>query len=305
MAIKGKTKEKREDNVREYYVGLTNVRVAAINPTRAQLDKLLGKKETEEEAEEIKYLGVDKEGNTTLRLVFWLYDEDNDKYFVQSIILTNEDRKSNDGKKVQLVNSTCGTSWVPYKEDKSGNITDEADESLIQDWFINFQNKKDNEFLGSKKWRKAIRGEEELVNLLKAWLNLKWTDPNTEVFIDMGKLFKENLKELKELVGSDDYTSSFVILTGVKTNDKDPSKKYQQVFNKGYLPSSFMDNIKDNKFNSDYARKTWKKFSDDARDWFGCFFKLKPLEVYNEKEDPSASNVGKPTVQEESSDNSY
>ena len=308
MAFKGKAREKRADQPRELYVGLTSVRVAAINPTRAELGKLLGTDgEVGEGKEEFKYLDEDKDGNTRLRLAFWLYDEDNDKYFVQSITLTDVDRKSKDGKKVQIMNSTCGTTWAPLKEDAKGNITDEAEEKLIQDWFLQFTDKEKNE-IGTKKWRNALRGEEELLILLRAWLNMQWNDPDTEVLIDMKKLFKENLKELRELIGSEEYTNSFVILTGVKTPEEDTNKKYQQVFNKSYLPSGFMRYIKaGNKMPSDYTKKVWKKFTDEVADQYGftCFHKLKPLEVYNEAEDPASTNAGKPKVVTQPQDNEY
>src|SRR5688572_15799849 len=111
MAFKGKAKEKREFSDRILYTGFASVRVAAINPTRAELNKLLGNEgEVGEDKEEFKYLDEDKDGNTRLRLAFWLYDEENEKYFVQGITLTDEERKSKDGKKVQIINSTCGTS---------------------------------------------------------------------------------------------------------------------------------------------------------------------------------------------------
>lgn len=299
MAFKGKSKQEKGDFVKELYVGLTSVRVAAINPTRAQLNKLLGKVEEGEEKDEFKYLDTDKDGNTRLRLAFWLYDEENDKYFVQSIMLTDEVRKSKDGKKVQIINSTCGTSWVPFKEDKDGELTSEANEDLIQDWFLQFTDRNTKEVTGDKKWRMALRGEEELATLLRAWVSMDWNDPETDVMVDMKKLFQENLKELRDIVGSEEYSRPFVILTGVKTSEEDSTKKYQQVFNKAYLPAGFMRYIKaGNKMPSDYTKTVWKKFTTEVGDQYGftCFHKLKPLEVYNEKEDPVAGNAGKPKV---------
>ena len=306
MSFKGKTKEKKTDYVKELYVGLASVKVVALNPTRAELNKLLGITEGEEK-EEFKYLDEDKDGNTRLRLAFWLYDEENDKYLVQSINLTDEERISKDGKKVQIVNSTCETSWVPLAEDSKGELTGEVEESLIQDWFINFTNK-DKHLIGEKKWRKALRGEEELVNFLRAWLNMEWFDPDTEIMVDTQKLFKENLKELKGVVGNTEYTNEFVVLVGVKTDEKDSTRKYQEICNKAYLPAHFIQYIKaGNKMPSDYARRTWKKFTDKVSGeyGFGCFHKLKPLEVYNEKEDPVSGNGGKPKPETIQADNEY
>ena len=309
MAIKGKSKEQTQDFVKELYVGLTTVKVAAINPTRAQLNKLLAKTEEDsDEKEEFKYLDEDKDGNTRLRLSFWLYDEENDKYFVQSISLTDEMRMSKDKKKVQIINSTCDTTWVPFKEDKDGNILDEADETLIPDWFLQFLDKEKNPIGEKKKWKIAMRGEEELSILLKAWISMQWNDPETEVMIDTKKLFKENIKELKDLVGSEEYSKPFMILLGVKTNEEDSTKKYQQIFKKAYLPSSFLKYIKNgNRMPSEYSKSIWKKFSDKVGGQYGfmdSFHKLKLMEVYNEKEDPTGTNAGKPQI-EEPADNEY
>jgi len=307
MAFKGKAKEKSKEFTKDLFVGFSKVRVVALNPTRAELSKLFGKSEDEEEKEEFKYLDEDKDGNRRLRLAFWLYDEDNDKYFVQNLSLVDEERKNKEGNKVQIINSTCGTSWVPYKEDAKGNITDEVEEGLIQDWFIQFTDKT-KQFLGKKKWKKAIRGEEELGIFLRAWLNMQWNDPDTEVLVDTKKLFQENLKDFKSMIGNEEFTNEFVILTGVRTSDEDSTKKYQEIFKKGYLPQGFMMYIKaGNKMSNEYTKGVWKKFTDSLKGDYGfsCFHKLKPLEKYNEKEDPVGSNAGKPEVPISQEDNEY
>ena len=313
MAFKGKAKEKKEFSDRILYTGFASVKVVAINPTRAELNKVLGNQEdVAEDKEEFKYLDEDKDGNKRLRLAFWLYDEENDKYFVQNITLIDEERKSKDGKKVQIINSTCGTSWVPFKENAKGELTDEVEESLIQDWFLQFTDKETNKVLGTKKWKKALRGEEELGIFLRTWLNMQWGDPETEILVDTKKLFqenqKDNLKEFKNTIGDEEFSNQFVILLGVRTSEEDSSKKYQEIFKKAYLPSRFMRYIKaGNKISSDYDKKVWKKFTDDVKDQYGftCFHKLKPLEIYNEKEDPVSGNAGKPQLESAKENNEY
>ena len=297
MAVKGKAREQKPDFVKELYTGFAQVRVVAINPTRDELNKLFGKTE-ESEKDELVYLRKDKDGNEYLELTFWLRDEDSDKHFIQSIKLYNEERVSRDGKKVQIINSTCGTSWVPFKLDKKGNPTNVADEMLIQDWFLDYTNK-DKEVVGQKNWRKAIRGEEELGILLRTWLSMDWNDPETEVMVDIKKLFAGDLKDLKDMIGDGVFAKSFVILTGVRTNENDSTKKYQAIFSKSYLPSGFMTYIRDgNRFPSDYTKRVWKKFTDTVSDQYGftCFHKLVPLQVYNEKEDPVGTNAGRPQM---------
>lgn len=303
MAVKGKQREQK-DFVKELFVGFTTVKVVAVNPNRKELNQLLGKEDSPED-KDIVYLGNDQEGNERLRLAFWLKDDKADKMFVYSFNVTNKERKNKDGDKVQLVNSTCTTSWAPYVK-KGDVVTEKVDESVIQDWFVNFTNK-EKEVLGPKKWRKALAGEEELAVLLRAWLGrLDFMDTETEVMVDTKKLFKENYKELRELISLDEngefskegIDTPFVALLGVRTDETDNTKKYQQVWNKAFLPVGFMKYINNgNKFPTDYAKKVWKKFKDDVEDadyGFDGFTKLVPLEEYNEAEDiAGGSDSGK------------
>ena len=273
MAFKGKVKEQKPTNdfVKELYTGFGLMRIAGVNPTRAELAKILGKKEDEEEKEELKYLDTDKEGKDRLRLAFWLYNEENDKYFVQSIgNIYNEPRISKTGDKVQMVNSTCDVTWVPLLKDANGNYTDKPDESVLPEWFTTFTSK-EKEVLGKKKYRVAIRGEEEIVTLLRAFISMDWYDPETEVLLDTKRLFQENLKEIKDVIFDERMTKTFVALLGVRTSDQDVSKKYQEVYKK-YLPSSYMKFIKNgNKFNA-YSQGTWEKFTKelDGKYGFNC-----------------------------------
>jgi hypothetical protein len=303
MAVKGKQKEQKEF-VKELFVGFTAVKVVALNPNREQLNKLLGK-ETTPEDKELTYLGTDTEGHDRLRLAFWLKDDKNDKLFVHSFNVTNKERKNKDGDKCQLVNSTCSTTWAPYIK-KGDDVTDKVDETVIQDWFVNFTNK-EKEIQGPKKWRKALAGEEELATLLRSWLGrLDFMDTKTEVMVDMKKLFKENYKELRELISLDEngvfnadgLDTPFVVLLGVRTDENDSTKKYQQVWSKAFLPNGFIKYINNGlKFPTDYAKKIWKKFSDDVTGDYGFdgYTELVPMIEYDEAKDISG---GKTTAKE-------
>lgn len=298
MAVKGKQKESKEF-VKELFVGLTTVKVVAINPSREEVNKLIGKENSADD-EPIKYLGNDQEGNDRIRLAFWLRDVKTEKLFVHSFNLTNKERKNKDGDKVQLVNSTCSTTWAPYIK-KGDVITDKVDESVIQDWFLSFKDQEEN-ILGKKKFRKALAGEEELVTLISRWLGrLDFFDPETEVMIDTKKLFKENYEELRGLISLDEsgqftdegLDTAFVALVGVRTDEEDSTKKYQQVYSKAFLPAYFMKYINNgNKFPTDKAKKTWKKFQEEATGDYGFdgFTKLVPIQEYDPAEDIAGSN---------------
>lgn len=311
MAVQGKTRENKEF-VRELYVGLTSVKVVAVNPSREELNKLLGK-EASPEDKPIVYLGSDQEGNDRLRLTFWLKEEKGDKYFVHSFNLTNKERKNKNGDKVQIINQTCGTTWVPYVM-KGDEPTDKINDSLVPEWFKNFTTK-DNEIKGAKKYRKALAGEEELGILLRSWLGrLDFMDPETEVMIDTKKLFKENYKELRDLISlnetfefaADGLDTPFVILLGVREDEKDPTKKYQQIWAKGFLPVTFMKYINNGKrFPSEYTKKVWKKFTDEAvnSDYgFDAITVIDPITVFDETKVPTSGRTAQEVPEPESSD---
>jgi len=311
MAVKGRQKEQKSFD-KELFVGFTSVKVVAVNPSREEVNKLVGREDSADD-KELTYLGNDLEGNERLRLAFWLKDQKTDKIFVHSFNLTNKDRKNKDGTKVQIINSTCTTSWAPFIPD-----TDKVDESVIQGWFLNFTDR-EGKVLGSKKWRKALAGEEELGTFLRSWLGkLSWSDPETEVLVDTKKLFKENYKELRELISLDEkgeftgegYDTPFVILLGVRTDENDTSKKYQQVWSKGFLPHDYMRHINNGgengpKFSNEYAKKVWKKFKDEVTGDYGFdgFTKLVAITEYDVNEDVSGgTKVAKEAPAPQSSD---
>ncbi len=311
MAVKGKQKVQKEFT-KELFVGLTAVKVVAVNPSRAELNTLVGREPSPDDTE-ITYLGTDNEGNDRVRLAFWLQDVNSGKLFVHSFNLTNKDRKNKDGDKCQLVNSTCSTTWAPFKK-KGDSVTDKVDESLIQDWFLNFTDKEKN-ILGPKKWKKAQAGEEELAILLRSWLGrLDFMDIETEVMVDTKKLFKEDYKELRELIsigdegelGEDGIDTPFVVLLGVRTDENDSTKKYQQIWSKGFLPVGFMKYVNNgNKFPTDYAKKVWKKFSEEATGEYGfdCDTRLSPIQEYNEADFIAGGDkIGKEATESTTSD---
>ena len=312
MAVKGKQREQKEFS-KELFVGFTSVKVVGINPNRDELNKILGK-ESSPDDKEIVYSGLDQEGNDRMRILFVLKDDTNDKIFFHSFNLTNKVRKNKEGDKCQIVNSTCSTSWVPLipAVDKKGKTvindegktvySDKMDESLIQDWFANFTNK-EKEIKGPKKFRPALSGEEELVTLVRSWLGrLDFMDPETEVLIDTAKLFKEDFKELRELISLDEegklteggLDTGFVVLLGVKTDEEDTTKKYQQVWSKAFLPAGFMKYINNGmKFPSDYSKKIFKKFKEEVEGEYGFngFTELVPLREYDETKDIAGTTV--------------
>lgn len=272
--VKG-NQRKQTENFNSKYVGLTSVEVRAFNPNRKELNKLLGKEDSEDD-KEIEYLDEDKEGNQRLRMSFWLWDEKLKTHFVHSFNLIKKERVSKDGNKKQYINSVCRTSWADSEEN-------------LQPMFTHFLDKEKNE-IGKKSYRVALVGEEELGLFLRGWLGkLNWNDIDTEVVVNTTKLFKEDYSEIRSQINGD-FSSPFVILLGVATDENDPEKQYQRVFGKGFLPNGFINYInKGFKFPTDYAKKAWKKFEEEATGEYGfnCYFELEPVKEYNPDEDPA------------------
>lgn len=302
MAVKGTKREDREFT-KELNVGFAEVKVVAINPTRAEMNELFGKEGTGEK-EEFKYLDKTKDGEDRLTLTFWLQDVNTNRFYTQRFWLVAGDRLTKDKKKVSIINSTCDTFWAPLKVDKKGNPTDKVDESLIQNWFLEFTSKDKQEVLGEKNWKKCLRGEDEMGTLLKAWLKMNWYDPETEVMIDTAKLFKEDYRELRSLIGSG-YDGNFTVLMGVRTSDVDSTKKYQEIYSGGYLPSGYMGYIKNMVF-PEYPKKIWNTFLNGDKNGnngvksqygFSCYYELVPVTKYDETKDPVSGNVGKPQTE--------
>lgn len=279
--MKGKQKQ---ELVNTKHVGFTSVEVRAINPTRKQVNKLLGKEDAEDD-KDLTYLSDDKEGNPRIRLSFWLYDKNLDKYFIHSFNITKKERVSNAGDKTQYINSVGMTAWSD-------------DESNLPNWFTHFLNKEKEE-VGKKEYRKALMGEEELGNLLRSWLGrMSWNDPETNALIDVNKLFKEDYSELIEQINGD-YDTPFVVLLGVRTDESDPQKTYQQVYGKSFLPNGFLGYITKNKFPTDYTKKVWQRFTDEVNGEYGfndCYFELVPVTEYDPSKDVASAKGARPEV---------
>ncbi len=277
MAIKG---EQRADNSSSSKViGFLKVdAVGALSPTKSELNKLFSKEDSEED-KDIVYLGPDKEGNDRVRLVFWLRSDKFNKYIPYSFNITNKVRTNKAGDKVQYVSSTCDTAWCPIDENGV------ADESLLVDWFKNFQDKERNN-TKPKLYRPALLGEEELATFLKGALGrVTFTKDSTEITWDPQRLLNGDFGEIREMIESS-YAAPFVVLAGVRTDPDDDTKEYQSIWGKGFLPGNFMKFI-ENDFDfkgNEFDQRRWDKFLKGVEDTdygFSSFYELVPAKTYD------------------------
>lgn len=267
----------------EKYIGFTDCEIRAVNPTRSELNKLLGRTDSDTD-KELEYLSKDRDGNDRVKLTFWMWSDTVKKYFPQTITLVKKNKKSIDGTKEQYVNSVCFTCWTDVLEN-------------LPVWFTDFQKK--GKTVGKKDIRKAYVGEEDLVNLMRNWVNAVWTDPKTYVMVDVDKLFNGDFSELQNLLDQA-ITNKFVSLLGVKTDSSDISKQYQYVYNGSYLPYSMWEGINnDLMFKNEYTRSLWEKFDNKVNNGqygFDAYFQMVPIKEYDPGEDPAASESARVIV---------
>lgn len=211
MAIQGK---QREGNFTEKTkkVGLWEGSVIAVNPSLEDYKEVTGV-ELKEESKATEYLGESKDGNTFLRVDFWLENVKSKEKEKITYFLEDKERVNKDKTKTQYINILGACSWAD-------------NESNLPSWFI------------KNEYRVAYNGEEEFYGFLRTWLGkIDFKSQGAELSLDWKKLMKGNTKELQDLVNSN-FTTSIVVCNEIKTVDKDGEvKEYQNIYSKMVLPS--------------------------------------------------------------------
>lgn len=263
----------------EKKVGIFEANVIAINPTAEEYSNKLGIN-INPDSKAIEYLGTTKDGNSYLRIDFWLEEVKNKDKFKMSFFLEDKERENQAGTKKQYINSIGSTSWAD-------------DESNLLDWFT-----KDRDF------RVAYVGEEELYNFIRSWLSkLDYRHADTELQLDWKKLMRGNVNDLKDQI-DEDLCGTVVALATIIVKEKDgESKEYQGVYNKAvlsgynmkslrlidYSDSRIIDNLSRKKSNE---LKPYERFILQISGEYGCkdYYILKELELYNSGDNLVASD---------------
>src|SRR6478752_7270671 len=110
--IGGKVRENQEFSKK---IGIFSAKVIAINPDAEQYKDLLGI-ELKEGSTATDYVGESKDGNTTLRIAFWLEGKNGFKQ-PATFFLENKVKQNKDGTKKQYINATGTTSWAADEND--------------------------------------------------------------------------------------------------------------------------------------------------------------------------------------------
>lgn len=255
------------------YVGLFEGNVVAINPDAGEYKDVLDI-ELKEDSKALNYLGKSPEGNTTLRIDFWLEEVKNKTKFKVTFFLEDKQKKNKDESKVQYINNIGVCSWAEDPND-------------LPDWFV------------KRDYRPAFVGEEELYTFLRTWLgNLDYRESETVLEIEWKKLMRGNVKDLKSQIGGE-WCTNVVSLATIKSVVKDEeTKEYQSVYNKAFLPGYSLKQFRlvDYSKNDVQAKlrvkksnelKPHERFVINVTGEYGCrdFFTLKDLVEY----DPSVN----------------
>ena len=170
------------------YSGLSNFNIIAVNPTMAELHELGIMVKTDP-----NYF-VEFSGEEYFKLCFWIKNEDLTTRF--EILMNSKERVSQSGKN-QWLNAIGQSTW--------------SDGNPEYDWYK------------MEGLRKALTGEEALINFTKAWANVANGD---EVSFDsIAKIVKGDVTEVKALVGLLEK-NQVRLLIGIKDG------KYQTVYTK-------------------------------------------------------------------------
>jgi hypothetical protein len=273
--IGGKKREQIESQPK--LVGLFEANVIAVNPTAQEFKEILNI-ELKEDSKAAEYLG-EKDGNTTLRLDFWLKEVKNNYIFKTTFFLEDKEKENKDATKKQFINSVGVTSWA-------------ADSDSLPDWFV------------KREYRVAKNGEEDLYNFLRTWLgNLDYRDAETVLEIDWKSLMRGNVKALKDQVDGE-WSTNIGCLATIKTVVKDEeTKEYQSIYNKLFLPSYALKNFRLVNYNDERIvaplktkkpkdLKVHEKFVLSVTGEYGCkdFYVLKDLKEYDPSENLVSTN---------------
>lgn len=242
-------------------IGMFEGRVIAINPSQAEIAKIFNVEE--EKITEPEYINEDNEGNTRANIVVWVEDVKSKQTFQYRFSVTDKIAESKSGNKM-YINAVGDYSYQPKDQ--------------LQDWFKHFLDK-DKNVIGDKDIREGYVGEQNIYQFVKAWLTkgTNFFDPETNLFMDVKKLFRGNFKELSDLVKSE-YTNTVLFCATIRTNNE--GKTFQSVW-KDILPGYLFEKWTGEKIGNRHIDRFIDSITDSE---YGCkdTYSLNPLEEFKE-----------------------
>ena len=236
MAIKiGK---QSEEGVFKFYKGIAAVKVLAVNPNKAELEKITGRTYDEEPV----YAGKDDNGNDTMRITFYTKTDAEAKVnngieltIPVSFTLVKTRRVGQQSGKIQVIDKFGRTAWVTPAELEAKAVPMYASgpANIAPDY------------------RPAVVGEEFLINFLIKWLNIpapanykdgKWimkdNTEDSEVSINLAKVFAGDVSELAEVVN---MAREYLVKGAVGIRTTDDGKQFQAMFIRDFAKNAVTD----------------------------------------------------------------
>lgn len=236
-------KESTEGVAVKRYIGVAPVYVLAVNPNKAELEKLYDT-ELENAPEYVGEAEIGQEGNKKkvpqVRLDFIVQTDPEKCNGIEmktkvSFFIKKEWRYNRDETKVQVINKYGETTWLPIENAKNGTVPENLS------WFE------------AADFRPAFIGEEELTAFIKAYLNI----PNksyrkkdgtvvelkdkseAEARLDkIADYFKGDFSELRNVIALQPK-NKVKCMFGVRTTDE--NKQYQAVYTQKFLKNNVTD----------------------------------------------------------------
>lgn len=257
-----KGKESVEAAPVKRYIGVAPVTVLAVNPTKAELEKIYGIT-LENTPEYLSTVEVNGKKVKQVRLDFivkTVAEKCNEIDFISkvSFFINDSVRYSKDNTKIQVINKYGETTWLSIEDAKAKRVPDNLS------WFE------------PADFRPAYIGEEELTGFIKAYLNIpnkSYRDANgnvvelkdkseAEARLDkISNYFNGDTSELKEVVALQP-NNKVRVLFGVRTTDD--GKQYQAVYTQKFLKygntnyASLEKEVNDRKANGAYPTTEFK-----------------------------------------------
>lgn len=313
---------KRKQSDRKLFVGWAESKIIAVNPTKDEFEKM------GIELEEEPVYSKDKDGEEVTWIDFWEEEIKTGYKYKRTFFLQDVPAKSKpkEGQtdfveKTQYVNQVGDSTWVENKKE-------------LKEGFTKFRkkdkkNEGEYEIYGDKISRIAKRGEGDLMAFVKMWMaGMDYYDVDTNILLDMKKIFNGNFKELKEQINGQftlierngkEYPTTVVDVLEVKTvSGEEGTKEYQAVHRRA-VPGWHMKAIRNTKFSKEniakWAKEGKSKSNPSGTRWLKDyekvavemslgdyksknFYSLEPMHEYNPDENFVASGQAVTTGKE-------
>lgn len=270
------TGSETKDVVRKLYTGIAPVFVLAVNPNKAELEKLYDR-EFEDSPNYIGETEIGPEDNKTkvpqVRIEFIVKSDATKCEGIEMItriplFLNKAYRYNKDSTKVEVINKYGETTWLPIECVKDG-----AEIPDNMKWY------------DTSDMRPAYIGEAALTDFIKKYLNIpnkSFTNPKTketkfipnlkdaEARLDkIEDYFKGDFSELRQVIGLQP-TNRIKCMFGVKTTSD--NKQYQAVYTQKFLKVAVSDY---SKLDEDLQNRKANGAYPDTE------FSIEPLHEYN------------------------